>query len=102
MNRQYRHCERRRAASPLLGKGGVDATSTKMLRSHLYWSGRGGSFNYRLIGGLNEPPRLRRAKEASRHLINGAATPPWLRRGMANSRGAEKAPARIRNAFRAG
>jgi len=30
------------------GKGGVDATSSKISRSYLLWSGRGGSFNYRL------------------------------------------------------
>jgi hypothetical protein len=44
----------------LLGEGGVDATVIKMSRSLLLRSGRGGWFNYRLIGGLNEPPRLRR------------------------------------------
>jgi hypothetical protein len=45
---------------PLLGKGGVDATVIKTSRSLLCWSGRGGWFNYRLFGGLNQPPRLRR------------------------------------------
>jgi len=34
-------------AIPLLGYGGVDATSRKMSRSILVGSGRGGSFNYR-------------------------------------------------------
>src|ERR1041385_9510370 len=67
---------------PLLGQGGVDATSTKISRSLLCWSGRGGWFNYRLFGGLIEPPRLRRSNEASRFLIGGAATPPWPRRGI--------------------
>src|SRR2546428_1251922 len=33
-----------KAKTPLLGKGGVDAPSRKMLRRHLIWRGRGGSF----------------------------------------------------------
>ena len=41
--------------TPRLGQGGVDATSRKMQRSLLVRSGRGGSFNYRLIGNLNQP-----------------------------------------------
>src|SRR5437763_14609744 len=47
--------------NPLLGEGGVDATSRKISRSHLVGSGRGGSFNYRLIGGLNQPLLMLRA-----------------------------------------
>jgi hypothetical protein len=35
-----------------------------------------------IIGDLNQPPRLREAKVASRHLIDRAATPPYPRRGI--------------------
>jgi hypothetical protein len=36
-----------------------------MNRKCLCWSGRGGSCNWRLIGDLNDPPRLRLAEEGS-------------------------------------
>src|SRR5438876_679137 len=59
------------AKTPLLGKGGVAAPSRKMARRHLVWRGRGGSSKLPLesIRRLNEPPRLRPAKVASRHFI---------------------------------
>src|SRR5215471_3019250 len=63
-------------------QGGVDATSGKMPRSLLVWSGRGGLFHYRLIGGLDEPPRLRPLRRLRIFLLMGAATPPWPRRGI--------------------
>ena len=64
------------SGSPFLSKGGVAATSTKMLRSLLGWSGRGGWFNNRLFGGLNEPPRLRRLRRLREILL--MAQPPLL------------------------
>src|SRR6266702_2765664 len=69
------------AKTPLLGEGGVAAPSRKMARRHLVWRGRGGSFKRPLesIRRLNEPPRLRPAKVASRHF--GWAQPPLLRQG---------------------
>jgi len=42
----------------------------------LIWSGRGGSFNYRLFGGLNEPPRLHPLRRLHNIFLMGAATPP--------------------------
>src|SRR6187399_2577216 len=65
--------------SPLLGQGGVDATLIKMSRSLLCWSGRGGSFNYRLFGGLNQPPRLRGTRRLREILL--IAQPPLLIQG---------------------
>ena len=67
------------AATPLLGKGGVDATLIKMSRSLLCWSGRGGLFKLPIIGGLTKPPRLRelwRLRE-----VFFIAQPPLLGRG---------------------
>jgi hypothetical protein len=50
---RYRHAPPRNSPR---WKGGVDASSRKISRSHLGGSGRGGWFNYRLIGGLNQLP----------------------------------------------
>ena len=43
--------------------------------------GRGGSFNLPIVGGLNEPPRLRPAKEASQHFLNGRSHPSFSKEG---------------------
>jgi len=45
-------------------------------------SGRGGSFNYELIGDLEPTTPSAPSKEASHHFLNVAATPPWPRRGV--------------------
>jgi tetratricopeptide (TPR) repeat protein len=79
---------------PLLGKGGVAAPSIKMVRRHLIWRGRGGSFRKIFLtntasldgcalSGLRElrPPSAP-SEDASRHFLDGAATPPQLRRGI--------------------
>jgi hypothetical protein len=60
----------------------VDATSSKISRSHLGGSGRGGWFNYRLIHGLNQPPRLRELMWLREVFL--IAQPPLLppRRGL--------------------
>src|SRR5688572_33419800 len=42
---------------PLLRKGGVAARSRRFREATLASRRRGGWFEYRLIGGLNEPPR---------------------------------------------
>src|SRR5262249_25044923 len=64
---------------PRLGQGGVAATSRKMLRSLLVRSGRGGSFNYRLIGDLNQPPRPLHQRKL--RLIFFMSRPPLLGQG---------------------
>src|SRR5688572_33385605 len=53
-----------------------------MLRSIRFWSGRGGWFKLPINRWLNQPPRLRDAKVASRNLLDRAATPPCPRRGI--------------------
>src|SRR4030095_6092183 len=50
-----------------------------MLGGSLGWSGRGGWFNYRLFGGLNEPPRLRELRRLREILL--IAQPPLLSQG---------------------
>src|SRR5258705_10019343 len=50
-----------------------------MLRSLLVWSGRGGWFNYRLIGDLNQPPRLRELRWLRKIFL--IAQPPLLSQG---------------------
>src|SRR5437773_11239299 len=67
------------AKTPLLGKGGVAAPSRKMARRHLVWRGRGGSFKLQLesVRRLNEPPRVRPAKVASRHFVDGRSHPSF-------------------------
>src|SRR5437870_6730431 len=69
------------AKTLLLGKGGVAAPSRKMARRHLVWRGRGGSSKLPLesIRRLNEPPRLRPAKVASRHFIDGRSHPSFAK-----------------------
>jgi glycosyltransferase involved in cell wall biosynthesis len=62
--------------SPLRGKGGDAAPTKKISRSLHSGRRRGGS-----IGGLNEPPRPRPAKEKG-CFLDGAATPPLPRRGL--------------------
>src|SRR5206468_5273696 len=49
--------------------------------------GRGGSFNLRIDpnGSLNEPPRLRPAKVASRHFIDGRSHPSFAKEGNSSS-----------------
>src|SRR2546422_289436 len=49
--------------------------------------GRGGSFNPRIDsnGSLNEPPRLRPAKVASRHFIDGRSHPSFAKEGNSSS-----------------
>src|SRR5262249_47434576 len=64
---------------PRLGQGGVAATSRKMLRSLLVRSGRGGSFNYRLIGDLNQPPRPLHQRRL--RIIFFMSRPPLLGQG---------------------
>src|SRR5256712_13451238 len=75
------------AKPPLLGKGGVAAPSRKMARRHLVWRGRGGSFKLPLesIRRLNEPPRLRPAKVASRHFVDGRSHPSFAKEGNSGS-----------------
>src|SRR5262245_12753596 len=70
------------ARNPLLGKAGVAATLTRQSRSFLWVSGRGGSFDFGLVGGLNDPPRLRELRRLREILMDRAATPP-LPRGVA-------------------
>jgi hypothetical protein len=70
---------------PLLGqrRGGRDPS--RISRSHLDGSGRGGWFNYRFIRGLNQTTPSARANVASRSLL--IAQPPLLlRRGDYASR----------------
>src|SRR5437867_1920682 len=71
------------AKSPLLGEGGVAAPSRKMARRLLVWRGRGGSFKLPIesVRRLDEPPRLRPAKVASRHFINGRSHPSFSKEG---------------------
>jgi hypothetical protein len=52
--------ERLKRGIPLLGQGGVDATSIKCCEASFVGADGGGWFDYRLFVGLNEPPRLRR------------------------------------------
>jgi len=59
----------------------VAATSSKISGSYLLWSGRGGSFKHRLIGDLNEPPRLRPPKDASQYFLNGRIHPAFYQGG---------------------
>jgi len=62
---------------PWLRRGGRDIK--KMPRSLLVRSGRGGLFHYRLIGGLDEPPRLRPLRRLRIFLL--VAQPPRLGQG---------------------
>jgi len=84
-----RSFSRQAASEPnsLLGKGAVDATLSKISGSYLLWSGRGGSFNHRLIGDLNEPPRLRPPKDASQYFLNGRIHPAFYQGGEFGRRG---------------
>ena len=43
---------------------------------------KSGSFNFRIIGGLNQPPRLRPLWRLRGISLMGAATPPYPRRGI--------------------
>ena len=65
--------------SPLLGNEGWPRIK-KYPRS-VKWRGRGGSFKLPIIGGLNQPPRLRPTKEASRYLLNGRSHPSFAKEG---------------------
>src|SRR2546426_6377804 len=58
-----------------------------MARRHLVWRGRGGSFKLPLesIRRLNEPPRLRPAKVASRHFVVGRSHPSFAKEGNSGS-----------------
>src|SRR5262245_60334589 len=67
---------------PRLGQGGVAARSRKFREATLASRRRGGSFNYRLIGGLNEPPRPLHQRRLRGIFLDVASTPPWPRRGM--------------------
>ena len=65
---------------PLLGKGGVDATSKKYREASFERSGRGGWFKPPTISGsFNQPPRLRQLR-----MLRGIffmAQPPLLSQG---------------------
>ena len=43
-----------------------------------------------IIGGLNQPPRLRPAKEASQHFLNGRSHPSLSKEGTSAGRAIEK------------
>ena len=43
-----------------------------------------------IIGGLNQPPRLRPAKEASQHFLNGRGHPSLSKEGTSAGRAIEK------------
>src|SRR5437879_12978911 len=77
----------KRKKFPSLAQGGVAAPSRKMARRHLVWRGRGGSSKLPLesIRRLNEPPRLRPAKVASRHFIDGRSHPSFAKEGNSGS-----------------
>ena len=66
-----------RSSPPWIRRGGRDIK--KMPRSHLVRSGRGGSFNYRIIGRLNQPPRLRELRMLREIFL--IAHPPLLIQG---------------------
>src|SRR5262245_61091171 len=68
------------AKFPLLGKGGVAARSRKSCKSTFERADGvvGSTSNNRW---LNQPPRLRPAKEASRLLLMGASTPALPKKG---------------------
>src|SRR2546425_12530477 len=77
------------AKNPLLGKGWqrrVGRAIKKYSRSFKR-RGRGGSFNLRIDpnGSLNEPPRLRPAKVASRHFIDGRSHPSFAKEWNSSS-----------------
>src|SRR6266487_3602002 len=83
---------RRERRSPLLGKGGVAAPSSKWSRSFggaarsVSPVGRniknGWFVQLPTIGGLNQPPRLRPLRRLRGIFLVGAATPPCPRRGL--------------------
>ena len=54
----------------------------KKPRSNLSPRRRGGVDQQPIIGGLNQPPRLRPLRRLRGILLMGAATPPWPRRGV--------------------
>src|SRR5437879_11358383 len=66
--------------APLLGQGVEDAPSKN---GPLPLKARPGWFGQQLIiGGLNQPPRLRPLRKLRGIFLMGAATPPWPRRGI--------------------
>src|SRR5262245_12029526 len=73
--------ENRSAPIPRLGQGGVAARSRKFREATLASRRRGGSFNYRLIGGLNQPPRPLHQRRLRDIFLDVASTPPWAKAG---------------------
>jgi len=67
---------------PRLGQGGVAARSRKFREATLASRRRGGLFNYRLIGGLNKPPRPLHQRRLRGIILDVPSTPPWPRRGI--------------------
>ena len=63
--------------TPRLGQGGVAARSRKFRAATLASRRRGGWFNYRLIGGLNQPPRPLHQRWLRGIFLDVASTPPW-------------------------
>ena len=68
---------RRGYSPPWIRRGGRDLK--KISRSNLLGSGRGGSFKLPIIGGLNEPPRLRELMWLRESFL--IAQPPLLIQG---------------------
>src|SRR5438094_705877 len=76
------YCSRwlREVETPLLGQGGVDAHQEN---DPLPLKARPGWFVQQpIIGGLNQPPRLRPIRRLRGNFLMGAATPPLPRRGV--------------------
>src|ERR1051325_3803965 len=69
--------------TPLLSKGGVDATPRKCREASLLGAdGVVGSITKTNLFELEQHHPVCAVKEASRHFLRGAATPPLLRRGV--------------------
>src|SRR5437016_14157183 len=79
-------CESLAKQTPLLSRGGVDATSIKCREAS--FDGADGVVVVNKISGRGPtPPRLRGNKVASLFFIDRAATPPRLRRGVRSTIG---------------
>src|SRR6266496_233027 len=76
-------CKMTADSSPLLSKGGVDATSNKNGAKPPLKERTGWLVQLPIVRWFERTTPSAPGKEASQHLISGAATPPSPRRGLA-------------------